>query len=82
MSKIINVVPKDGYVLGISFSDGSVLDFCMKRQVKTAQFHEIKEPEAFKKVYFDDKSIFWQPGNSKQLCMTLDSILFTLRDVP
>jgi hypothetical protein len=31
MSKIINVVPKDGYVLAISFSDGSTLDFSMKR---------------------------------------------------
>lgn len=82
MSKIISVVPKNGYVLTISFSDGSTLNFSMKRQVNTVQFRSIREEAVFQKVSFDDKSVFWRENASQLLRLTVDSILFTLRDAP
>ncbi|HEX3039060.1 MAG TPA: GNAT family acetyltransferase [Caproiciproducens sp.] len=82
MSRIVKAVPKDDYRMEISFSDGSTLEFSMKRQIETAQFRSIREREMFQRVCFDDKSIFWQAGSSKPLRLTLDSILFTLRDAP
>lgn len=82
MSRIVKAVPKNDYMLAISFSDGSTLEFSMKRQIETAQFQSIRERETFQKVCFDDKSIFWRAGSSKPLRLSLDSILFTLRDAP
>lgn len=82
MSRIISVVPKDGYVLAISFSDGSTLDFSMKRQINTVQFRSIRDEAAFQKVRFNDKSVLWQGSDDKPLRLTMDSILFTLRDAP
>lgn len=85
MSRIINVVPHEDYTLTILFSDGSSLLFNMQKQVETIRFKKLKERGMFAKVQFNDKSIFWPEDGicAHKTCplrLTLDNILFSLRD--
>lgn len=86
VSKIIGVTPHENYTLTLSFDDGSELKFNMQNKVETIQFHKLKENELFAKVRFSDKSIFWaeEEPSARETCplrLTLDNILFSLRDL-
>lgn len=85
MSKIVGVTPHEDYTLTLSFSDGSELTFNMQKKVETVQFHKLKENGLFQKVHFSDKSVFWTEKEplAVETCplrLTLDNILFSLRD--
>lgn len=85
MSKIIGVTPHEDYTLTLSFDDGSKLTFNMQKKVETAQFHKLKENGLFANVRFSDKSVFWaeKEPSASEICplrLTLDNILFSLRD--
>lgn len=85
MSKITGVTPHEDYTLTLSFDDGSQLTFNMQKKVETVQFHKLKQNGLFAKVRFSDKSVFWgetEPSarETSPLRLTLDNILFSLRD--
>lgn len=85
MSKITGVIPHENYTLSLSFDDGSELTFNMQKQVDTIRFHKLKGNGLFEKARFDDKSVYWAedgspPSEIAPLRLTLDNILFSLRD--
>lgn len=85
MSKIIGVTPHEDYTMTLSFDDGSALLYNMQKQVETIRFRKLKEDGLFSKARFSDKSVFWAedgvpPSGPAPLRLTLDNILFSLRD--
>ena len=85
MSNIINVTPKDDYSLLIEFEHGNKIIFSMQRLIKTLPYSSLNDFERFKDIKFMDKVIFWQGiSNSNStmphLRLTVDNILFTIRD--
>lgn len=85
MSKIIGVTPHENYTMTLSFDDGSELMFNMQRHVKTIQFYKLTQNGLFEQVQYNDKSIFWKTEGARasEICplrLTLDDILFSLRD--
>lgn len=57
----------------------------MSRQGETVQFHRLKQDGLFEKVRFSDRSVYWgdlepSPLAIALLRLTLDNILFSLRD--
>lgn len=83
MSRIIGAVANEDYTVTIVFDQGSRIIYNMRNQINTLPFLRIKDLESFKTIQFDDKSIFWDEFGSRgiiPLRLSLDSILFSLRD--
>lgn len=85
MSKIINVIPQDDFTLWIEFEHGHKILFNMQKLIKTIPYFSLKDLKHFKEVRFEEKTIFWEQVGNKNTSifparLTLDNILFTLRD--
>ena len=84
ISRIISAVPNDDYTLLIEFEHGNKILFNMQRLVKTMPYGILSDLECFKRVMFEDKEIRWDTGKPGQtlipLRLTVDNILFTIRD--
>lgn len=84
MGKIVNVFASDDYKLLIDFDDGSNIIFNMQKMVKTIPYFRLQDMARFQSVKFDEKSVYWEAADGKPkyfpLRLTLDAILFSLRD--
>ena len=84
MYKIIAVSPEPDFKLHLEFNDGSRVIYNMQKLVKTIPYIRLNEWVYFKKVRYDDKSVYWEPEESKPeylpLRLSIDTILFSLRD--
>lgn len=82
MSKIIGVTPNDDFTILISFDNGNKILLNMQNQIRSLPFWGLQDIEKFKKVYFEDKAVFWE-DEKHTACperLTVDNILFTIRD--
>ncbi|AKA69470.1 DUF2442 domain-containing protein [Clostridium scatologenes] len=85
MSRITKVTPNDDYSIVIEFEGGNKILFNMQKMVNTIRYSSLKDIEWFRNIRIEDKTIFWQEvDSSKQnmmpIMITLDNILFALRD--
>lgn len=85
MSKIIAVTPNDDFTLLIEFEQGNKILFNMQRLVKTMPYSALKDLNRFKDITVKEKALCWQDvGGSERtmlpLKLTVDNILFTIRD--
>jgi hypothetical protein len=82
MSKIIAVTPNSDYTLLIEFEHGNSILFNMQELVKTIAFSQLEDIQAFKKVKFEDKAIYWKDKTPTPIParLSVDNILFAIRD--
>ncbi|AKN29845.1 GNAT family acetyltransferase [Clostridium carboxidivorans P7] len=83
--RILKVTPNDDYSILIEFEGGDNILFNMQRLVNTIRYSSLKDIERFKNIRIEDKTIFWQEVDSSKenmmpIMLTLDNILFALRD--
>ena len=70
--KLINVEPKDNYILRIFLDDDSIIDFDVKAELdRIPCYKPLYEYTLFKTVKFKNKRIYW----SDQYDFHLDQIL-------
>ena len=70
--RVINVEPKDNYILRIFLEDDSILDFDVKAELERIPCYKpLYEYALFKTVKFKNKRIYW----SDQFDFHLDQIL-------
>lgn len=78
------MTPNNDYTLLIEFEYGNQILFNMQRLVTTMPYHRLSDPELFRDVKFEDKAVCWDtepPGQTLiPLRLTVDNILFTIRD--
>ena len=85
MSRIRKVTPNDDYSILIEFEGENKILFNMHKLIKTMRYSSLKDIERFRNVKIEDKTISWQDVDSSKpsmipIMITLDNILFTLRD--
>lgn len=80
MSRIISVIPNDDYTLQVEFENGSKILFNMQVLVKTIPYARLQELEYFKRVEFDEKALFWRESTMLPIRLTVDNMLFSIRD--
>jgi hypothetical protein len=70
--KLINVEPKDGYIVRVYLDDDSVVDFDVKAELERIPcYKSLYNHESFKMVRFKNKRIYW----NDQCDFHLDQIL-------
>ncbi|MCX7102268.1 MAG: DUF2442 domain-containing protein [Methylobacter sp.] len=70
--KLINVVPKDNYILRIFLDDDSIIDFDVKAELERIPcYKRLYDHTFFKTVGFKNKRIYW----NDQYDFHLDQIL-------
>lgn len=70
--KLINVEPKDNYIVRIFLDDNSIVDFDVKAELERIPYYKpLYNNALFKTVKFKNKRIFW----SDQFDFHLDQIL-------
>lgn len=60
--KTINVVPLEGYILAIDFSDGKHKYFDMNPYLKEMFYKSLSDKDLFKTVHIGGMSIEWDNG--------------------
>ncbi len=83
MCRMINVVANDNYTITIEFEQENSITYNMKNNLKTIPFIKLNDMTRFKKVKFDEKSIYWEEENDEKSIipfrLSIDTILFSLR---
>jgi hypothetical protein len=70
--KLINVEPKDNYIVRIFLDDDSIVDFDVKAELeRIPPYKPLYDNALFKTVRFKNKRIYW----SEQFDFHLDQIL-------
>ena len=70
--KLINIEPKDGYILRIYLDDNSIVDFDVKAELERIPCYKpLYNKTLFKTVKFKNKRIYW----NDQFDFHLDQIL-------
>ena len=70
--KLINVEPKDNYVVRVFLDDNSIVDFDVKTELeRIACYKPLYDNALFKTVKFKNKRIYW----NEQFDFHLDQIL-------
>ncbi|TAN64630.1 MAG: DUF2442 domain-containing protein [Methylobacter sp.] len=70
--KLINVEPKDNYILRVYLDDESIIDFNVKAELERIPCYKpLYDPGLFKSVRFKNKRIYW----NDQFDFHLDQIL-------
>lgn len=70
--KLINVEPKDNYILRVYLDDDSIVDFDVKAELERIPcYKSLYDKELFNSVQFKNKRIYW----NEQCDFHLDQIL-------
>jgi hypothetical protein len=70
--KLLNVEPRDNYIVRVYLDDDSIVDFDVKAELERIPCYKpLYDPELFKTVAFKNKRIFW----NEQCDFHLDQIL-------
>lgn len=83
ISNIISVIPNDDFTLLIEFEHGNKVLFNMKQMINSIPYNALNNLECFKKLRIEEKAISWDaynPNTVIPLRLTVDHILFTIRD--
>ena len=84
MYKIVLVTPEPDYKLRIDFNDGSRVIYNMQTLVKTIPYNRLNEWDLFRRVNYDEKSVYWEPEDNAPeyfpLRLSIDTILFSFRN--
>lgn len=78
MGPISRIETRDKYKILIELVSGHIIILDLTKKLHTIRFHELKNPDVFKKAVTDGYSIIWKNG---KIMVSFGEILDILKDV-